>query len=164
VFECLLYNPIREKFLSLFKNVVPGSLKSFFQWDQQVNVRLYLTEATALCHSRELIGLESLWCTFSPISLFGLLDLKISFISFHWNEFMRSGRWSLNLINGVDWFPMLWITWDGVHQVLYFYRGFLSCWVLGSFSMRCIGWIGVILYFVGKMQLLYTGVLLIHLT
>ena len=29
--ECLLYKPIRDKFPSLFENVVPGSLKSFLQ-------------------------------------------------------------------------------------------------------------------------------------
>ena len=30
VLECPLYNPIRDKFSSLFENVVLGSLKSFF--------------------------------------------------------------------------------------------------------------------------------------
>ena len=33
ILECPLYNPIRDKFPSLFKNVVPRSLKSFFQLD-----------------------------------------------------------------------------------------------------------------------------------
>jgi hypothetical protein len=37
---CPLYNPIRYKFQSLFEHVVPGSLKSFFQLDQQVNISL----------------------------------------------------------------------------------------------------------------------------
>ena len=56
--ECPLYNSIRDKFPSLFENVVPGSLKSFFQLNQQVNISLYPTEVTALHHSRELIGLK----------------------------------------------------------------------------------------------------------
>ena len=42
------------KFPSLFENVVSWSLKSFFELDQQVNISLYLTKATALHHSREL--------------------------------------------------------------------------------------------------------------
>ena len=57
VLECPLYNSIRDKFQSLFENVVLGSLKSFFQLDHQVDISLYLTEATALRHSRELAGL-----------------------------------------------------------------------------------------------------------
>jgi hypothetical protein len=56
VLECPLYNPIKVKFPSIFENVVLESLKSFFQLDDQVNIRLYTTEATALCHSRKLIG------------------------------------------------------------------------------------------------------------
>ena len=55
--ECPLYNPIRDKFPSIFKNVVLGSLKSFFH-DHQVDISLYLTEATALRHSRELASLK----------------------------------------------------------------------------------------------------------
>jgi hypothetical protein len=35
----------------LLENVVPRSLKSFFQLDQHVNIMLYLKEATALRHS-----------------------------------------------------------------------------------------------------------------
>ena len=50
--------PIRDKFPSLFENVVVGSLKSFFQSNQQVNNSLYLMEATTPCHSRELTGLK----------------------------------------------------------------------------------------------------------
>ena len=50
--EYPLYNPIRDKFPSLFENVVPGNLKSFFKLDQQVDISLYLTEATTLCHSK----------------------------------------------------------------------------------------------------------------
>ena len=53
-----MYNPVRDKFPSLFENVVPGSLKSFFQLDQQVNISLYLTEATAIHHFRGLTSLN----------------------------------------------------------------------------------------------------------
>ena len=45
-----LYNPIRDKYSSIYENIVPRSLKSFFQLDQQVNISLYLTEATTLHH------------------------------------------------------------------------------------------------------------------
>ena len=47
VLECPLYNPIRHNFPSVFENVVLGNLKSFFQSDHQVDISLYLTEATA---------------------------------------------------------------------------------------------------------------------
>ena len=56
--ECLLYNPIRDKFSSLFENVVLGSFKSFFQSNQQVNISFYIREATTLRHTRKLIGLK----------------------------------------------------------------------------------------------------------
>ena len=56
--ECPLYNSIRDKFPSLSKKIIPGSLKSFFELDQQVNIRLYLTEATTLRHSRKLTSLK----------------------------------------------------------------------------------------------------------
>jgi hypothetical protein len=49
-----MYNPIRDKFQSIFENVVLGSLKSLFQLDHQSQHSLYLMEATALHHSREL--------------------------------------------------------------------------------------------------------------
>ena len=83
VLECLLYNPVRHKFPSLFEEVILGSLKyfySFFQLDHQVDISLYLTEATALQHSRKLVGFKPLWCTFKPISLFGFPDFKFNFI------------------------------------------------------------------------------------
>ena len=51
--ECPLYNLIRDKFPSLFENVILGSLKSFFQLDHQVDISFYLMEAIALCHFRE---------------------------------------------------------------------------------------------------------------
>ena len=56
--ECLLYKSIKNKFPSLFENVVLGSLKAFFQLDRQVDISLYLTEATTLHHSRELASLK----------------------------------------------------------------------------------------------------------
>ena len=56
--ECPMYNPIRDKFPSLFENVVPRSMKSFCRLDQQVNISLYLIDAIALRHSRDLIGLK----------------------------------------------------------------------------------------------------------
>ena len=49
-----MYNPIKDKFKSLFKKVIIGSLKSLFQEDQQVDINVYLTEATALRHSRDI--------------------------------------------------------------------------------------------------------------
>ena len=79
---CPLYNPIRDMYSSLFEKVVPKSLKPFFQLDQQVNIILYLEEATALHHSCKLAGLKPSWCIFSCSSLFGFLDFKINFISF----------------------------------------------------------------------------------
>ena len=83
VLECSLYNPIRDKFPSLFENVLLGSFKSFFQFDQQVNICFYLTEATALRHSRESTGLKPSLCTFNPISLFNFPDSRINFTSLH---------------------------------------------------------------------------------
>ena len=62
-----------EKFQTLFQKIILGSLKSFFQLDHQVEISLYLTEATALRHSWKLGGLTPSWCTFSPISLLGPL-------------------------------------------------------------------------------------------
>ena len=81
VLEWPLSNPIGDKFSSQFENVVPKDLK-FFQVDQQVNISLYLTEATTLHHSKELTSLKPSWSTFSPISLFGFPDFKINFNSF----------------------------------------------------------------------------------
>ena len=56
------------------------SLKSFFLLDQQVDISLYLTKTTALCHSRELVGLHH-----PDVSLahrpFDSPDSKINFIS-----------------------------------------------------------------------------------
>jgi hypothetical protein len=58
VLERPLHNSIRDEFSSLLENVVLGSLKSFFHLDHQVDIDLYLIEASALHHSRELAGLK----------------------------------------------------------------------------------------------------------
>ena len=47
-----LHNPIGDKFPSLFENVVLGSFEYFFQLNHQVDITLYLMEATMLYHSR----------------------------------------------------------------------------------------------------------------
>jgi hypothetical protein len=49
-----LYKSILIDFHLLFEKVVSGSLKSFFELDNQVKTSVYLTEATALHHSKEL--------------------------------------------------------------------------------------------------------------
>ena len=101
VLEWPLYNPIRHEFPSLFENVVLGSLKSFVQIDQHVNISLYVIEVAALCHSRELIGLKPSSCTFIPVSLFGFPDYKINFISFSYHTrtfILRQNRPSIHII------------------------------------------------------------------
>jgi hypothetical protein len=82
VLECPLYDPIRDKFPSLFENVVLGSLNSFFQLDHQGDISLYLKEATALLPLWKISYLKPSLCTFNPIILFGFLDFEINFISF----------------------------------------------------------------------------------
>ena len=81
VSECPLFNPVRDHFSSLFENVVLGSLKSFFQLDQQVDISLYLMKATAFCTSR-IIDLKPTRCTFNPISLLASSTLKSRYITF----------------------------------------------------------------------------------
>ena len=81
--ECPLYKVIRDKFLSIFKNVVLGSLKSFAESAHQVDISLYLMEDTILHHSKEWTCLKLSSCTFSPISFFGFPDSKINFIISH---------------------------------------------------------------------------------
>jgi hypothetical protein len=83
-----MYNPIRDEFPSPLEKVVPGSIKSFFRLDQQVNSSLYLTGATALCHSRVLIGLKPSWCTSGPISLLGFMNFLINYIVVHFIKAM----------------------------------------------------------------------------
>ena len=63
------YNPIRDSFPSLFDNVVPRSLKSFFQLHQQVDISLYLTEVTALKHPREFETIVMYFQSYEPFRL-----------------------------------------------------------------------------------------------
>ena len=79
VLKCPLYNSNRAEFHSIFENVELGSLKSILQLDHQVIISLYLTEATALCHSRELGSLTPSWWIVSRINLMASLHS----ISFH---------------------------------------------------------------------------------
>jgi hypothetical protein len=81
VLECPLCNHVRDKFPSLFENVVLENLKSFLQLNHQVDINLYLTKATALRHSRDLVDFKPSWCTFSPISHFGFVDFIVNFTS-----------------------------------------------------------------------------------
>ena len=81
--ECPLYNSTRDKFLSLFEIIVFWSFESFFQLDHQVDISLYLIEATTLHHFGESTSLTLLLCTFNPISVLAFEALK-SF-SFHLN-------------------------------------------------------------------------------
>ena len=90
-----LYNLIRNKFSSLCKSVVLGSFRSFFQLNHQVDISLYLTEATALRHSREVVGLEPSWCTFNFISFFDALNFKINILSLHFTSWMEVGHTKL---------------------------------------------------------------------
>lgn len=64
-----LSNIIRDKFQYLFKNVVWGSLKSSFNWDHQIDVSLYFTQAIAFRHLRKLAGFTPSSCTLIPVSL-----------------------------------------------------------------------------------------------
>ena len=85
VLECTPYNPIGDKFPSLFENVMLGCLESFFRFDHQVEITLCLMEATALHHFWESVGLKPSWSTFSPIRLLASTTLKtISFQSMSW--------------------------------------------------------------------------------
>ena len=70
------------------EQVVLGSLKSVFQLDHQVNISLYLTEATTLHHSKESTGLTPSWCFPSLIHLLASQTLKS--ISFHWTRMLLS--------------------------------------------------------------------------
>ena len=47
VLEYSLYNHIRDKFPSLFENIILGSFKSSFQLDHEVDISLYLMESIA---------------------------------------------------------------------------------------------------------------------
>ena len=78
-------------YLQSFENVIRGSLKSFFQVNPQVNITLYLTEATTLRHSKEIIGLKPSWCAF----LFDCMDFKINFISFIGDKQNEKEPWDM---------------------------------------------------------------------
>ena len=84
VLECSLYNPIGDKLPSLFENVVLESLMSFFRLDQQLDISLYLTEATTLRRSKNLASLKPSRRTSNSITLLlpGLLN-QFHFISMH---------------------------------------------------------------------------------
>ena len=58
VLECPPHNLVRDKFPSLFKNVVLESLNSFFSLNHQIDIGFYLTKATTLRHFKELISLK----------------------------------------------------------------------------------------------------------
>ena len=73
-----LYNSFKINFQSLFEKVVLGSFKSLFELDNQVEISVYLTEATALRHSQELAGLTSSWCQLIMLA-FWLSKLKHQF-------------------------------------------------------------------------------------
>ena len=55
--EYPLYNYVRDKFQGLLDNVVIEVLKSFFQLDHHLDISLYLVEAIALRHFKELADL-----------------------------------------------------------------------------------------------------------
>ena len=68
--ECPLYTSIIDKFQPLFEKVISGCLESFFEVDHQVDIGLYLMEATALAsQTKESPGLTRSWCTLNPVSL-----------------------------------------------------------------------------------------------
>ena len=64
VLECPLYKFNR----GIFKHVVFGSPKSFFQSDQQVDTNLYPIKTTTLCHSRKVAKLKPSWSTSVPLA------------------------------------------------------------------------------------------------
>ena len=91
---CPLYNSIKDKFQTLYENVLLLSItfKSFFQLDHEVDISLYIMEATTLRHPTKLANLKPSWCIICPISLLASRTLKsisLYFISFRW-------RWSLS--------------------------------------------------------------------
>ena len=59
---------MRDRFPLLFENAILLSLEPCFQLDHQVDIGLYLTEATALHNSNAWAGLKPSRSTFSPIS------------------------------------------------------------------------------------------------
>ena len=74
-----LYNSVENKFASLFKNVVLGNLKSFFQLDHQVDTR-----STTTWYYLESVALKPSWCTWLAVlvsrtlkSIFFSLRMKV---------------------------------------------------------------------------------------
>ena len=82
VLECPLIQPYKRKVSVTTHQSSKGSLKYFFQWDHQVDISLYLTEATARHHSGELASLKPSWCTSKSHYPFCPSKLQKS-ISFH---------------------------------------------------------------------------------
>ena len=81
VLEYPLNNPITiELIISIWVRSL-GNLKSFFHLSHQVDISIYLIEATAVFHSRELASLTPICCPFIPISL--LTSWTWRSISFH---------------------------------------------------------------------------------
>ena len=77
--DCPLFNPIKDKFQSLFAKAVLGSFESIFQLDHQVDISLYLTEATALHHSKKISQFSTTLMYHQSYKLFSLLNFKIDF-------------------------------------------------------------------------------------
>ena len=120
--------PIRDKFPSQFENVVLRNLKYFFQLDQQIDISLYLTEATIVRHCRELVGLIPSWCDFSPISLFSYPNFTVSFISVH-NLCLRCYEWSCI-------FQITFILFTCVSFYLFCWVSFVSNGIYGAWGVH----------------------------
>ena len=71
------YCSIKDKFPSLFENVVLRSLKTFFIWSKKVNNSLYHNPPL-----QRISQLKPSKCTFNPINLFGFPNFENSIISF----------------------------------------------------------------------------------
>jgi hypothetical protein len=68
-----IHSTISRTLFSTFSRV-PGP-------SNQININLYLTEATTLHHSEKVVDLWPSWRAFNPISIFNFPDFKINFIS-----------------------------------------------------------------------------------
>ena len=63
-----------------------NSVRGVGQWALakcQANIGLYITKITTICYSWGLAFSAPSWCNSSPIRVFGFLDFKIHFMSFH---------------------------------------------------------------------------------
>ena len=74
VLKCPLYTSVRDRFPTLFQDVVLGNLKSFFQKDKLILA--YISQTIALHFSRELSSLSPSQCTCCLISLLAFQTLK----------------------------------------------------------------------------------------